>query len=74
MPELDLWAHVLEHWDAYVLPDLARFYQIPTWDEERLLERPWWWLRGVILSLFGNPDSLTGATFARLHHKPEEES
>ncbi len=62
----------MENWRAFVLPDLQRFYpRLPADDEQALLDLPWRVLREVILSLFGIHDSLTGATFARLH-RPKE--
>lgn len=68
----ELWAHILEHWRGSVLPDLQRFYpRLPADDESALLALPWRSLREVVLSLFGIPESLTGATFARLHRKEE---
>jgi hypothetical protein len=68
-----LWEHILEHWRACVLPDLQRFYpRLPGEDEALLMAVPWRALREVILSLFGIPESLTGATFARLHRSKEE--
>ncbi|MHA3724318.1 hypothetical protein ACXR2T_10605 [Leucobacter sp. HY1910] len=52
---------MIEHWRAYVLPDMARFY--PSLGDP--LGAAWRDVREVILSLFGIPESLTGATFAR---------
>ena len=69
----ELWAHIIQHWRPYVLPDLQRFYpNLPANDEAELMAAPWRSLRDVLLSLFGIPDSLTGATFARLHQTKEE--
>lgn len=62
---LTVWRHILENWDAYVLPDLTRLYHLDTSDEEALLARPWWWLRAHLLALLGVEGSLTGATFPR---------
>lgn len=68
----ELWGHVIEQWRACVLPDLQRFYpRLPAENEAALLALPWRSLREVIISLFGIRDSLTGATFARLH-TPQE--
>ncbi|WP_336657432.1 hypothetical protein [Leucobacter sp. MMO-75] len=68
----ELWAHVFEHWRSCVLPDLQRFYpRLPADDEQALLALPWRSLREVFISLFGIRDSMTGATFARLHDKKE---
>lgn len=64
---------MLEHWRAYVLPDLGRFYPaLPIADEQALMALPWRTLREVILSLFGIRESLTGGTFARLNDPKEE--
>lgn len=66
---------MLENWRSFVLPDLQRFYpRLPADDEAALLAMPWRTLREVILSLFGIRDSLTGATFARLHQQEGAES
>lgn len=68
----ELWAHLIEYWRPYVLPDLQRFYpSLPAHDEALLLALPWRALRDVFLSLFGIPESLTGATFTRLQQKRE---
>ncbi len=64
---------MLEHWHAYVLPDLQRFYpRLPAENEAALMTLPWRSLREVILSLFGIRESLTGGTFARLNDPKEE--
>jgi len=49
------WEDILNNW-GLVVPDLAETYGIDLYDPA-LDDRPWPWLRGLILGLLGTPNT-----------------
>lgn len=53
------WDDIFEHW-AHVVPDLAEVYGVDLYDSA-YADRPWPWLRGLILGLLHRSSALSRA-------------